>query len=77
MESSGIIHMPTQVSSLSFLPSSPTTDGFPMAGPCSLGTSGCTSRLPSVGSAEHANEGLAAARGKQGSEAGESLSLMN
>lgn len=30
-----------------------------MASPCSLGTSGCTSRLPSVGSAEHANEGLA------------------
>lgn len=66
MESSGIIHVPTHMSSLSFLPSFPTTDGFPMASPCSLGTSGCTSRLPSVGSAEHANEGLAALLQRRG-----------
>lgn len=68
MESSGIMHMPTHMSSLSFLPSFPITSGFPMASPCSLGTSGCTSRLHSVGSAEHANEGLSAALWKRGSE---------
>lgn len=68
MESSGIMHMPTHMSALSFLPSFPTTNGFPMASPCCLGTSRCTSRLPSVGSAEHANEGLAAVLWKRGSE---------